>query len=295
MTIQTYDDWWEVPAGLCTKAQLAELEFPRKPGVPVAQVWSADFRGRKDRLRVDLFNPDRCEPTAASAAVLQAAAARTTTRALVCADCGCRPERTLDQDGRDPLCQLCQHIRNLRAAQTEALEKQLWAAERAAKILATPDAVILHVTQNVPPPTPAGSKRPPVSARIRACDIAEAGRKLLDVTVSMASARAKFRDPDAVPFTDVRDKILAALADKTLVCWSDDVRMLSAATSGVQWPGHHSRYDPREIRVRELSALWRAELTSRGKPVAVRHPGTPDRLWLHLCRMAASAHTLTAG
>lgn len=284
--VPDYDGWWQVPDGLLTKAQLAELEFPRRPTeIPAGRVWTEDFRGRRDRLLVDLYQPGACRPTAASAAQLQAAAARATNRVHECVVCGCRPERSLDSG--EPLCQVCRHIQRLRTRQEEGRRAQRYAAERVAEAMAEPGAVVLHAVQNGLPRTPSGRIRPPLSARIRAVDAVN-GRSLLDVTVSLVGPRARLRDPDAVPAAEVVEKVIAVLGGKTLICWSGDVGVLRQAVS-YDWPGRdYSTQRPRMVTVESWSTSWRAQMNTKGDRIVGRHPGTADRLWLHLTRIAAT-------
>jgi hypothetical protein len=42
------------------------------------------------------------------------------------------------------------------------------------------------------------------------------------------------------------------------------------------------------VQVESWSTAWRAQMNTKGDRIAARHPGTPDRLWLHLTRIAAS-------
>jgi hypothetical protein len=285
-TVPEYEGWWQVPSGLLTKAQLAELEFPRRPTeIPAGRVWSEDFRGRRNRLLVDLYQPGACLPTGASAAQLQAAAARS-TRVYECSVCGCRPERALDPS--NPLCQVCSHIQRLQRQQDKAQQAQRTATEQVANAMAEPGAVILHATQKEHQ-TPSGRPRPSLSARI--CAVAASdGRKLLDVTVSLVtSPRARLRDPDAVPAADIVDKVITLLGEKTLICWArSDVATLGLAVPH-DWPtADYYTQRPRLVTVATWSAAWRAQLTTKGEQGAARHPGTADRLWLHLTRIAAT-------
>lgn len=284
-----YKGWWQVPAeaGLLTKGQLAELEFPRQPSqLPAGRVHADDFRGRRNRLIVDLYQPEACPPTTASAAQLAAAANRS-NRVRECAECGCHSERPLsERDGR-ALCPVCSHIQQLRDKQAAARDMQQWAAEQAAAALAEPDAVILHATQHSLPRTKAGRIRPPLSARIRAADTTT-GRPLLDVTVSLTGPRARLRDPDAVPAADAAQEVIAVLGGKPLICWDTDVHVLATAVPYPHWPNAYKPQSPKEIRVQDVSTAWRAEITIKGHPIPARHPGAPDRLWLHLNRIANS-------
>ncbi|MFI5736071.1 hypothetical protein ACIA49_38515 [Kribbella sp. NPDC051587] len=286
--VAEYEGWWQVPDGLLTKAQLADLEFPRRPTeTPAGRVWSEDFRGRPDRLLVDLYRPEACLPTGASAAQLQAAAARSTTRSYQCAVCGCRPERTLDSS--NPLCQVCSHIQRLQRQQNKARQAQRFAADRLAEAMTWPGAVVLHTTEKGQL-TSSGRPRPPLSARISAVAAAD-GRKLLDVTVSLVtSPRARLRDPDATPAAEITDKVIAVLGGKPLICWAhNDIATLSRAVP-YDWPAteHHTQR-PRLVTIETWSTAWRAQLTAKGGPIPARHPGTADRLWLHLTRIVASA------
>lgn len=285
--VPEYEGWWQVPDGLLTKAQLAELEFPRRPtDIPAGRVWASDFRGRRDRLLVDLYRPGACRPTAASAAQLHAAAARATNRVHECSVCGCRPERSLD--AIEPLCQVCWHIQRLRTQQEEARRAQRYVAERVAEAMAEPGAVILHASQKGHQ-TPSGRPRPSLSARI--CAVAAAdGRKLLDVTVSLVTnPRARLHDPDAVPSADVADKVIALLGEKTLISWSgSDVWTLGLAVPH-DWPdSDYYTQRPRRVTVDSWSTSWRAQMNTKGDRIVGRHPGTADRLWLHLTRIAAT-------
>jgi hypothetical protein len=296
--VPVYERWGQVPAGLLTQAQLRELEFPRRPVVPVARVRSADFRGRRDRLLVDLYDPEACPPTEATTGQLQAAAARS-TQSRRCDDCGARPERPClrdDVDGR-ARCLLCAHVDRLRQLQREAAQRQREAVARAGELLADPATAILHITENVPPRTPAGRARPALSVRIDAVDTD--GRRLVDVTVSRVSERARLRDPAAVPPADVREQILAALDGKTLLLWAEsELALLGNAVPhprenpghhrpGRGWPTVYAGARPRSVALDWISRAWRADLTTSGEPRAIRHPGTAGRLWLHLTRIAA--------
>lgn len=284
--VPVYEGWWDVPDGLLTTAQLAELEFPRQPAqAPVGRVWMQDFRGRRNRLLVDLYRPGQCPPTTASAAALQAAAARAAGRVHECEACGCRPERSLDAGQR--LCPVCRHIGRLRARQDEARAAQRRAAQQVAAALAEPGTVILHVVTNGMPPTPAGRPRPALSARIRAADTT--GRGLLDVTVSLAGPRARHRDPGAVPAAQVAEQVIAVLGGKSLICWNRGEAWMLGQAVPHTWPDHdYATRRPRLVTVEDWSTAWRAQLTVKGDLVPAGHPGTPDRLWLHLTRIATT-------
>jgi hypothetical protein len=297
--VPVYERWGQVPAGLLTQAQLRELEFPRRPVVPVARVRSADFRGRRDRLLVDLYDPEACPPTEATIGQLQAAAARS-TQSRRCDDCGAHPERPCLRDvGGRARCPLCQHLDRLRQLQSEAAQRQREAVARAGELLADPAAAVLHVTENVPPRTPAGRIRAALSVRIDAVD--PDGRSLVDVTVSRVGERARLRDPAAVPAADVREQVLAALDGKTLLVWTEsEITLLGNAVphpsadtapfprSGRGWPSVYAEAPrPRSVVLARLSTNWRGDLTTGGDPRTARHPGTAGRLWLHLTRIAA--------
>ncbi|MGN2642383.1 hypothetical protein ACTD5D_40670 [Nocardia takedensis] len=134
-----------------------------------------------------------------------------------------------------------------------------------------------------------GRPRPPLSARI--CAVAAAdGRKLLDVTVSLVTnPRARLRDPDAVPRAEAADEVIAVLGTKTLICWARGDLWTLAVAVPHEWPdGDYYTHRARVVTVDGWSTSWRVQMNTKGERIPARHPGTADRLWLHLTRIAAT-------
>jgi hypothetical protein len=75
-----------------------------------------------------------------------------------------RPRRPLDQHDPRPLCPACRHVAPLRHRQAELATCRQACAQRARELLASSDMAVLQVDLTVPPPTPAGCKRPPTAA-----------------------------------------------------------------------------------------------------------------------------------
>ena len=287
MGLHTYTGWRDVPGHLFTRTQLRELEFPREP-VPAAKVAVVHTRDWSDHeSTVELYDAYRCPPTKSSAGSLAAAAARA-TRARVCADCGsCGLLRPLfGADGR-ALCSACFSVVLLRRAQAEQAQARTVAADTVAQLLTRERAVVLQVDARNPGPTPGGSTRPDVAARIRAVDLT--GRRLLDVLVDLTGTRSKFRDPDAITRAKAAPMVHHALLGRPLIAWQrrefDDLR---AAVPHPDWP-RPSRYDLCDeslADVANLSLQWRGQLDERRNLLPTLAPGTPDRLLLHLQRIA---------
>jgi len=276
------------PSTLLSRSQLGELEFPRQvSGPPVAVVHTTDWSDRD--TTVELYDAITSPPTAASAGQLAAAAARA-KRSRDCADCPARCQRPLATDiGGRPLCPACRAVVLLRQAQQEAGVEQAAAAGRLTAALRQPGAVVVQVDVTTPEPTPAGTKRASTAARIRAVD-AGTGRRLVDVLVSLVGPRAKFRVEGAVPRTEAAPAVHAALIGRPLICWcADEITALRQSVPHREWPhnGYGSTDDGRFCEVRHDSARWRAQLNEHRQLQTSIAPGTPDRLLLHLQRVAA--------
>src|SRR6266487_2012787 len=123
----TYAGWWEVPDHLLPATALGELEYPRtSDGQPVtAWVDTRDWSDRK--TSIPLYDARGCPATKATAAQLQAAAARS-GRQRRCADCDARCQRPLpplDPDDPRPLCPACRHVALLRRRQADLAADRL--------------------------------------------------------------------------------------------------------------------------------------------------------------------------
>ena len=222
----TYAGWWQVPAHLLPATALAELEYPRTPGgqQPVAWVECRDWRDRK--TSIPLYDARACPPTKATAAQLEAAARRATVR-RVCADCQARCQRPLplDPDDRRPRCPACRQLARLRTRQAQLAQARPHLAARAAELLSWPDAAILQVDLTVPPPTPAGRRRPATAAHLRAVDLH--GMRLVQVLVRLVGPRAHHVPVHAVPAAAAAPVVHRALLGRRLLTWSlQDLRSL---------------------------------------------------------------------
>jgi hypothetical protein len=300
----TYQGWWQVPPHLLPATALGELEYPRAPeGEPVAWVEVREnWQGKQDA--VALYDARACPPTKATARQLAAATAThpDTARRRLCGGCGARCQRPLpplsDQDPRR-LCPACRHIAQLRRRQAELQQTRLACAERAHQLLGWHDAAILQVDLTVPPPTPAGRNRPPTAARVRAVDLD--GTQLVDVLVRLVGPRAHHVPPGAIAREDAAPAIHRAVLGRRLLMWRpNDLHQLALTAPHEALPDYFQRDDlaqphlqvpdhVRAVAVHQLATRWRGQLDPRTRTlIECLPPGTPDRLWLLLRRIAAN-------
>ncbi|NUW47005.1 hypothetical protein [Nonomuraea rhodomycinica] len=287
-----YRRWSEVPWGLASRSQLAGADLPREPGGPVVgYVAGEDWRGKD--TDIPLYRVTDCPPTGASAGQLAAAGRRASTTVRVCADCGAQCQQCLAQRGLRPRCVACNHIARLIAKQIGLRQGRMALAEWAAALLDDEATAVVWVEVHEAPRTAAGRARPPLAARVQAVD--GSGRRLLDVLVRLAGPRTSGAPADAVTATEGAAAVRAALDGRRLIGWERRplgavLDRLAALGEPVQLtapngPGGVSDYWP--ATVSERVAQWRGELD----PVTgwLRQPwppGTADRLWLTLRRIA---------
>lgn len=286
-----YAGWWEVPEHLMSAAVLADLEFPRTPPAkPAAWVETRDWRGKK--TTVALYDARTAPASKATAARLESAAGRA-TRTRTCAECGANCQRKLPTDVQDrPLCPACRSVALLREAQARAAADRAEAAATAAKWLSRPGLAVVQVDLTVPPPAPSGRARPATAARVRAVNAT--GAQLVDATIRLVGPRAQHVPAEAVDRAEAAPRVHDALIGRPLLSWDeDDLQQLRTAAPHQDWP---SQYQPdRYTAVRHLSARWRGQLDPRTRNLlAALPPGTPDRLALHLRRIAATLHRNSA-
>lgn len=289
----TYEGWRQVPGHLLTATQLGELEFPRTPtDKPHAHVETYDWRDKKDT--VPLYNVHRCPPTKATGPQLAAAAARS-TRSRVCADCGAHCQRILPEVGGRPLCPVCRGVVLLRDAQEKIAAARIETVAGVREKLARPNLAIVQTTIHNPGRTPAGSARPDNAVRVWAVD--GDGHALVDVLVSLVGPKSKFALPDAVPREEGAAAVHAALIGRSLIAWDEgELLPLVEHLNHPDWPRERFTWDlDRVATVRAASTVWRGQLDERRKPVPSIPPGTPDRLLLHLQRIAADEPAADAG
>lgn len=233
----TYQGWWEVPDHLMPATALGELEYPRTSDGQLVAAW-VDTRDWSDReTSIPLYDARACPPTKATAGQLRAAAARS-GRQRRCADCDARCQRPLpplDADDPRPLCPACRHVALLSRRQAELGADRLVCAQRAGELLAWTGAAVLQVDLHVPPPTPAGRRRPPTAARVRSVDLD--GARLVDVLVRLVGPRAHYVPDGAVGPEVAAPAIHRALVGRRLLLWShQDLTNLHAAAPTTHYP-----------------------------------------------------------
>ncbi|WP_152513488.1 hypothetical protein [Nocardiopsis baichengensis] len=280
----TYEHWGQVPGDLYTKRALEGLEHPRRPaGRPSAWVESRDWRDR--RIDVELYRLEDTEPTAATAAQLRAAAARS-SRVRTCSDCGARCDRDLaphpDRAEQVPLCRTCLRIARLRERQALLAERRPEAVEWA-RGLAADGAAALWLDRVRPPREP-GARLPAAVAVL----VEAAGPVRARVAVRLAGARNPHVPEGAVAVQEAA-QALRGLSSRPVVVWDEEqaghlqvlATRLAKAGVGPGWG--------RVCQASGLVSTWRGELDPdrpRGRVPAVA-PGRADRLAELLERIAA--------
>jgi hypothetical protein len=305
----TYAGWWQVPDHLMPATALGELEYPRTTDGqrPAAWVDTRDWSDRK--TSIPLYDGRACPPTKATARQLEAAAVRS-ARQRTCAGCGahCQRPLTVDPEDRRPLCPACRHLARLRRRQAQLAQARLLIAERARELLAWGSgAAVVQVDLHVPPPTPAGRRRPATAARVRAVDLD--GGRLVDELVRLVGPRAHHAPAGALPPQTAAPKVHRALVGRRLLLWSyQDLVNLRQAAPHPDWPRLPEVYSayagaeqPAEtaiappgqpitapaVALQHLATRWRGQLDPHTRTlVACLPPGTPDRLLLMLRRIA---------
>lgn len=284
-----YQGWRQVPLGLFSKTQLADLDFPRLPGGPVrAHVQTRDWNGRKATFA--LYRLAESVPSPAGAAQLEAARRRSDPAARVCTDCGARPDRPV-VSGR---CPACAQIVRIRSALAVAADDRARVVEWARTILVPQllPAVVLRVVEVLRAPAPSGRQDlAAVALRVDAVDIT--GRRLVDATIRLAGPRVKAVPADAVAPDAVADQIRAILGRHPLVTWDDAGLWSLRRLYDVDPP--HSWYAGNPNALSRRAAQWRGEIDpdTLGMRSAI-HPGSADRMLLFLQRMAATVLTEVA-
>jgi hypothetical protein len=297
----TYQGWWEVPDHLMPATTLGELEYPRIANGqdPVAWVDTRDWSDRK--TSIPLYDARACPPTKATARQLSAAANRS-GRQRTCADCGahCQRPLTVDPGDRRPLCPACRQVARLRRRQAQLADARPLIAARARELLAWTAVAVVQVDLHVPPPTPAGRRRPPTAARVRAVGLD--GGRLVDVLVRLVGPRAHHVPAGAVPAQEAVPKIHQAVLGSRLIMWSllDLERLRLAAphpdlprlphvpeVSDIPQPYAPLPEHARAVAVEPMATRWRGQVDPHSRTlVACLAPGAPDRMLLMLRRIA---------
>ncbi len=284
-----YSSWRAVPSHLMTASRLSELEFPRTPGKPVATVDAANWRGKQETFT--LFDALRSAPTRTSAARLEQLNAAKGLKLRTCQDCGAHCQVPLAPD--EPLCVACRHVAAIRKAQAIYGRRRELAAVDIAGWLATDGAAVVQVDATIPPPTGSGRRRPATAVRVRAVD-AGTGKQALDVLVRTVGPRAQFVPADAVDPAVAVPKVHKALLGRLLLFWDGaEATLLREAAPHEEWKWPTR---PPWRFVVDLSRVWRGEIDPHGPVTSTSHslignipPGSPDRLLLHLTRIARTA------
>lgn len=268
-----YERWSDVPRHLMTATGLASLDYPRTPIEVVATVDGYDHRSKPQVY--DLYDAAQSPPN------------RTTVGRLtpqrwqgrVCTDCGAAAQRPL-VDAEPRRCPACAHIAAIRKRQALFADNRRHAIARAREILGWDRMTVVQVDVTTPPRTPSGRIRPSTAIRVQAVDAA--GAQLADLTVRLVSPRAQWVPAAAVDPDVARPRLTEALSGRPLVCWSvSELYALRTHLPGVEGPRRQSAY------VSGDSAAWRGMVDHRTlELIPELHPGTPDRLLLHLRRMA---------
>ncbi|ONK09244.1 hypothetical protein [Streptomyces sp. MP131-18] len=295
-----YFRWSDVPFSLACRSQLAKADLPREPGGPVrGYLKTSDWRGKKDWL--PLFAVSESVPTGATGGQL-AAAERRSSAVRECGECGARCQQPLHErdDGRH-LCLMCGKIARVRERQAQLRERRGELAVWARQLLDAGGLAIVWVTVHEAPLTPGGRRRPPLAARVHVVD--EAGQRLADVLVRLAGPRAAGVPEGALPADEGVAALDAAFSGRRAVLWTDGG--LETVTARLAALGHPLEPVERVRRpvtwngpgggswsgqVRDCLAQWRGELRpDTGELLVPWPPGTADRLWLALARIAAGA------
>ncbi|MFJ9407058.1 hypothetical protein [Streptomyces sp. NPDC101393] len=271
--------WGEVPPGYMTQTQLRELDLPRDPGGPVrATVEGRDASGH--RATFDLYLVSESRPTAADAAELAQSAARRTTGARVCEQCGACPELPCTRVDAWLLCAACAHVDKLRARQKQAADARANAVEQAGRLLADERLAVVHFDYDD-------------GDRVRLTALDAAGNPLFDILMSLDPAAAGPGDPPrgAVGPREAADRIRRALQGRVMLVWhADDLADFSHALHGldIEWPfpaGYGNRHD-----LFHLALDWRCDLDPHsGQPRPLVPPGRADRMLYLLGQIAVPA------
>ncbi|MEU8264934.1 hypothetical protein AB0C02_30510 [Micromonospora sp. NPDC048999] len=278
--------WRNVPAGLYSRSQLADLDLPRVPAGPVrARVETRDWRDRK--TTVDLHALAESEPSPATIGQLEAARRRAGT-SRVCDGCGACPDRPLPSINSQHLCRVCARITELRERRVKAAADRIMVVDWARKILA-PELLlpcVLRVQAIRRPAAPSGRQNPEaIALRVDAVDTA--GRRLVGTTIRTAGPRVRGVPADAVDPATVEDQIRALLAAPVIVTWTsreDAPLRLLYGTDPLRLPSN-----PNDLSWR--ATYWRGDVDPDSHQFARRsaiNPGRADRLLLLLRRMAAT-------
>lgn len=298
-----YDAWWQVPEHLRTRTQLADLDLPRIPGGPaVASIETRNAIGRKDCF--ELYDLRASQPSPASAAALQAAAARRTRAVYRCEDCGAHPSspahpyRPAPQEPVRHLCRACLHVARLREFQALLAERRAEFAEAARQIVATNTAAILHTTVLTPAPGPSGRKKPAVAWAVTA--LLPDGTTLVQLAARLRRSRDPLVPVGALDLPDALTRLREVLAGRELVVWHRGLDLEPIAAALLPQAATASElacYQQHRRNITDLhwaAGWWHGEVDPDTRQLrAPEHPGRADRMALLLRRIAADPAAAT--
>ncbi|WP_043271988.1 hypothetical protein [Streptomyces sp. CT34] len=290
-----FSRWSAVPWTLASKSQMARADLPREPAGPVrGYVAGRDYRNKE--TEIPLYDVRESRPTRASGVQLASAEARRTATVRVCTDCGAQCQLPLSERQGRYLCAMCWRIATVVDTQIELRERRAENAAWARGLFASGPLAVTWVELVAAEPTPSGRRRPPLAGRVHVVD--ENGKRVLDVLVRLAGPRTKGAPEDAVTPEVGAAKLARAFAGRRRVVWGPlgtvlerlgDLRHpveLEPAAAREQGVWHQYRRNwPDGVAARY--AQWRGELDpATGELRTPWQPGTADRLWLCLKRMA---------
>lgn len=288
-----YGRWSEVPWEYASRTQMSRADLPRRAGGPVVgYVPGRDFRDKE--VSVALYDVRASRPSGASGPQLAAAAGRRTSAVYECSGCGAQTQLPLSEDGGH-LCAMCRRVAGIAQFQAALRARREQIGSWARSLFVGGDLAIAWVELIAAPDTPAGRRRPPLAGRVQVVD--EDGRRCADVLVRLAGPRTTGAPSEALSAGDGALAVSQALAGRRQVVWgpldvvgarlSELGHPLTVAVGSSRLTG--SLVDGRfwDDSVPARFAQWRGELDPlTGELRTPWEPGTADRLWWVLRRMA---------
>lgn len=286
-----YDGWTAVPPNVLTKTQLGELDIPRIPAPtqkPAGTVRTFNYRGRSDEF--DLYDIADTAPSPASARQLAAARTPAADMRHLCADCGARTERpcALREAHARRLCEACAHIADLAATQIRLRNLRAEHAAWAAGVVGDAQVRYVHI-RSIRGPATDGKPGPLAAVHITIADHEGAPVLEFDVSARLGGI-LKTAPAGTIRWETGAAQVADALRGHRVVCWSAgqalQLRKLLARTDGT----------PENIdAVEEKASQWRGDVSpTSGVLRPATDPGSADRLWLLVARMAATPATVDA-
>lgn len=193
-----YSGFEDVPEGLLTPEQLAELPYPRVPGGRV----QGEVRTTGHRYHL-LYALAECPPVA-----------------YECGDCGAFCEEPCEWLDNRPLCEACRQIVELRDAQRRNLRNRRVQIDSVRKKLADESLAVLAVRLVGELPAgvvPGTLKTRAVGAHIEVID--HQGRPLIHLFTQLVKPTHPDAPADALPAERAAVELRAALAGRRLTYW----------------------------------------------------------------------------